>query len=266
MHAFTEGTNLKKLAFLGSAAGLGLGALLVLHSPTRAADHLDAPAVATNPMADITDVYAWTDETAGKVNLVMDVSPGDPGTGSAARHFGPSILYVFHVTSVDAFPPSTGTETKVICKFASDTSAECWVGTKDYVTGDPSGASGVTSASGKVKLFAGRRSDPFFFNFNGFKDAEAAIITNEGSNGSGLDALKDAAGCPHLLPAAQASALRGLLQEPASASPHFPCAASPADCFVGFDVQSIVLQIDKSLLNQGAHYILGVWASTHSTT
>jgi hypothetical protein len=262
MHAFTEGTNLKKLAFLGSAAGLGLGALLVLHSPTRAADHLDAPAVATNPMADITDVYAWTDETAAKVNLVMDVSPGDPGAGSAARHFGPSILYVFHVTSVDAFPPSTGTETKVICKFASDTSAECWIGTSDYVTGDPSKTTGITSASGKVKLFAGRRSDPFFFNFNGFKDAQAAVIMDELA---GFNFMFDAAGCPHLA-AAVAGALRGILQESASATPHFPCPASPADCFIGFDVQSIVLQIDKSLLNQGAHYILGVWASTHSTT
>ncbi len=249
---------MKKLAFLGSAFGLGLGALLVLHSPTRAADHLDAPAVVNNPMADITDVYAWMDESANKVNLVMDISPGDPGTGSAARHFSPSILYVFHVTSVDNFPPTSGTETKVICKFASDTSAECWVGTADYVKGDPSGIAGVTSASTKVKLFAGRRSDPFFFNFNGFKDAQGAIAAMQGTF------TKDAAGCPTLT-AALCGQVRGLLQESSSATPHFPCAASPADCFVGLDVQSIVLQIDKSLLNTGSHYILGVWASTHST-
>ena len=130
---------MKKLAFLGAAAGVGAGALLVMHTPTHAADHLDAPAIVTNPMADLTDVFAWNDSTASKVNLVMDVSPADPGAGSAARHFGPSILYVFHVTSVAAFgpPPLTGTTTNVICKFASDTSAECWVGDKGYVTATP---------------------------------------------------------------------------------------------------------------------------------
>jgi hypothetical protein len=264
---------LKKLAFLGGAIGLGVGTLLVLHAPTHAADHLDAPGVLGNPMADITDVYAWMTPDSKLVNLVMDVSPGDPGTlGSgpmAPRHFGPSILYVFHVTSVDAYPATTGTETKVICRFNSDTDAECWVGgNKDYVHGDPTAAGGATSASHMVKLFAGRRSDPFFFNFNGFKDAQATVIgAQAGAAGPGLKNLdQNGDGCPELLDGATAAVLRGQLQEAAgSGSAHFPCGSADADCFKNFDVQAIVLQVDKSLLNSGAHYILGVWASTHST-
>ncbi len=272
---------MKKLAFLGGAAGLGIGALLVWHAPTHAADHLDAPAVKTNPMADITDVYAWMDSSAAKVNLIMDVSPGDPtGTGSAARHFGPSILYVFHVTSVAAFgpPPLTGTTTNVICKFASDTDAECWVGSTGYVKGDPSATGGVASTDGKIKLYAGRRSDPFFFNFNGFVDTVKAVDTLEGSGGSGLDGLKDAAGCLNFAAAESvlendAAQLRGVLQEGpqtgsgSAGSGNAPCtgaAGSNADCFVLFDVHSIVLQIDKSLLNANANTVLGVWASTNN--
>jgi len=266
---------LKKLAFLGGAAGLGVGAMLVWNAPSHAADHLDAPAVKTNPMADITDVYAWMDSGGQKVNLVMDVSPGDPGTGSGARHFGPSILYVFHVTSVAAFgpPPLTGTATNVICKFANDTSVECWVGNKDYVTGDPTAAGGITSTSGKVKVFAGRRSDPFFFNFNGLVDTITEVDTLEGSNGSGLDALKDAAGCLNsaaaetLIESAAGSA-RATLQEGARGSAgNAPCndgSNGSADCFIKFDVQSIVLQIDKSLLNANSNNVLGVWGSTNS--
>ncbi|MGE5185112.1 MAG: DUF4331 family protein [Acidobacteriota bacterium] len=252
--------------------GLGVGTLLVLHAPTHAADHLDAPAIMTNPMADITDVYAWMSSDAKLVNLVMDVSPGDPGTmGSGAmapRHFGPSILYVFHVSSVDGYPPKTATETKVICRFNSDTDAECWVGDKDYVHGNPTVAGGIVSASTKVRLFAGRRSDPFFFNFNGFADAVATVDAAEaGAAGSGLKNLDtDGDGCPDALPGAEGSALRSQLQEgPTGVNAHPPCNGTDQDCFLHFDVQSIVLQIDKTLLNTGSHSILGVWASTHST-
>lgn len=278
---------MKKLAFVGGAAGLGIGALLVWQAPTHAADHLDAPAVTTNPMADITDVFAWMDSTAQKVNLVMDVSPGDPGgsgAGSAARHFGPSILYVFHVTSVAAFgpPPLTGTTTNVICKFASDTSAECWVGSTGYVKGDPSAVGGVSSTDGKIKLFAGRRSDPFFFNFNGLVDTIKAVDADEGSGGSGLDVFKGSDGCIGTSATGMAAettlegiaaGLRGKLQEGpqtgsgSAGSGNAPCtgaAGSNADCFIGFDVQSIVLQIDKSLLNVNTNTVLGVWASTNT--
>lgn len=260
---------MKKLALIGGALGLGVGTLLVLHAPSRAADHLDAPMVQTNPMADITDVYAFMSTDAKTVNLVMDVSPGDPGTmgsgASAPRNFGPSILYVFHVTSIDKYPPTTSTETKVICKFNSNTDAACWVGNTDYVHGDPSSTTGVTSASTKVKFFAGRRSDPFFFNFNGFVDAVTTIDTAEGGSGSGLLPLDtNGDGCPDALPAAEGSALRAQLQEgPTGANAHAPCNGTDTDCFLHFDVQSIVLQVDKSLLNVGAHSILGVWASTN---
>jgi hypothetical protein len=238
---------------------LGLGALLLTHN-THAADHLDAPGAAANPLADITDVYAWMNSDASKVNLIMNVSPGDPPqSGGTARHFSPSVLYVFHVTSLPGFG-MPGTETKIVCKFASDTSGQCWVGASaDYVTGDPSATTGITSASGKVKLYAGHRSDPFFFNLQGFRDTVAAVDAAE--MGGGLTA--DAAGCPNLLPATAAT-LRGLLQEGPQAAAAAPCPTTNADCFANLNVMSIVLQVDKSLLNVGANNVLSVWASTHS--
>lgn len=244
---------MKKLAFLGGAFGLGAGALLVAHS-TQAADHLDSPGAIANPMADITDLYAWNTSDASKVNLVMNVSPGDPGT----RHFDNTVQYVFHASSTSAIDSQTRTETKVICTFASDTSVQCWVGDKDYVTGDPSGASGVTSADGKVKVWAGRRADPFFFNFNGFEDVAAYVGSNAGS------LTFDGAGCPQLV-AAQGSALRAMISEgPRGSNTHPPCSGSSANCFEDLNVMSIVVQVDKTLLNAGSNKVLAVWGSTHA--
>jgi hypothetical protein len=246
---------LKKLAFLGGAFGLGLGALLVAHS-TQAADHLDSPAAAANPMADLTDVYAWNTPDATKVNLIMGISPGDPGT----RHFDNTVQYVFHVSSTSAINSQTRTETKVICTFASDTDAQCWVGTKDYVKGDPSAAGGMTSADGKVKVFAGRRADPFFFNLNGFKDTVATVVAVAG----GGTLTTDGAGCP-TIDANTAAVLRGKLTEgPQGAATHAPCSGSSANCFADLNVMAIVVQVDKTLLNEGTNKVLAVWASTHA--
>ena len=248
--------TLKKFALLGAASALGAAALLCSGKMSLAADHLDAPAtqMAANAMADITDVYAWMSTDGSKVNLVMDVSPADDGT----HHFGPSTLYVFHVTSRPGFLMS-GTTQNVICKFASDTSVECWVAngstTVDYVTGDPSVATGLANASGKIKMFAGRRSDPFFFNLGGFK---TAVMTVEGA-AAGI--TFNPAGCP-VIDAATANVLRTQLVTPPAAQVG-PCMAAQGDCFATFNVNSIVMQIDKTDLNVGSNTLLSVWGSTN---
>ena len=87
---------MKKLALFGTVLALGAGILVATHK-SHAADHLDAPAikVVANAMADINDVYTWNTADGTAVNLAMTVSPGDDGT----RHFGPSVQYVFHISS-----------------------------------------------------------------------------------------------------------------------------------------------------------------------
>ena len=137
---------MKKLALLGTVFGFGVAAFFVSHS-SQAADHLDGPnvAMAGNQMADLGDVFSWMTSDGTKVNLAMTVSPADQGVNT----FGPSVQYVFHVTSHPGSTNATafgvpGIESDVICTFASNTSAQCWVtqGTnvKGYVTGDPTTA------------------------------------------------------------------------------------------------------------------------------
>ncbi|MEJ7599327.1 MAG: DUF4331 family protein [Kofleriaceae bacterium] len=261
---------MKKLAYLGGVAGAGIVAALVATQTGYAADHLDSSTLATNPLADLNDVYTWMNGDASKVNLAMTISPADTG-----RAFGPDVQYVFHVTSksgLGVLVPD-GKETRVICTFASSTSAECWIaddsGTKDYVTGDPSNTAGITSTSGKVRLFAGRRSDPFFFNLQGFRDAVGAVRALPAAT------TFDAAGCPTKCGAADATqcgtaagAIRGLLsgQRPVPPTPPVPaCPINNKDCFINLNVLAIVIQVDKTLFNTGSNTSLAVWGSTHAT-
>ena len=262
---------MKKLAFVAGATAIATGALLV-GNRSDAADHLDAPKTKANHMADINDVYAWMTSDKAKINAVMTVSPADDNT----RHFGPSVQYVFHMTeyagdtNADAFNKALmhmGTEHKIICTFADDTHVQCWFTTgshvDDYITGDPSSTAGITSADGKIKLFAGQRSDPFFFNLAGFETAVGAVGQ---LLASGM-VTPDASGCPtfgatarpNLVDAAQ---VRGALSATATTMVG-PCPANQKDCFAGFNTKAIVIQFDKSLVLTGTNHLVSVWGSTH---
>ena len=218
----------------------------VLASKGEAAGSAASPTLAAaNPMADITDVYAWM-PTNTSLALVMDVSPLDSGGHS----FDPSVLYVFHLTSKSGLGITSagGTETKVICRFASNTSVQCWVvsaaGTKDFVSGNPSNSAGVISPTGKIKVFAGRRSDPAFFNQSGYN---TAITTFTGY----VSSAPDAAGCPTGVDGGKATGLRTSL-------------TIGSDNFASSNVMAIVVQIDKSLINVPGNTVVAVWGSTHA--
>jgi hypothetical protein len=204
-----------------------------------------------------------------KLNLVMTVSPLD----TTARTFGPAVQYAFHVksrpgtTGAMVVAQAAGTLTRVICTFGSNTSAQCWVTNdagmvKDYVTGDPSSAAGMTSISGKLKVHAAQHSDPFFFNLQGFRNAVSALQAAAGT------LTFNAFGCPNNLPDATVQTLVATLQNQqtngTTATP--PCSATVKDCFAApaFNVKGIVVQVDKTLVLNGTDVFLSVWGSTHA--
>ncbi|MBA3456068.1 MAG: DUF4331 family protein [Deltaproteobacteria bacterium] len=252
---------MKQLAFLG--AGVAVGCALLLAGRGHAADHIDSDTLAAAPLAmgDINDVYAWMSSDGSKVNLVMTVSPADPG----GRSFGPGVQYVFHLTSKAGAAadvvnkPASGVTTTVICTFPSTAMAQCWVnggsGVKDYVSGDASNTAGTTSSSGKLRLFAGRRSDPFFFNLQGFRAGTAQLNTFRGA------AISNQANCPQLSPT-NAGIVRTTLAATQTTATT-PCPANQPDCFANLNVMALVVQVDKSLVNAPNNTILSVWGSTH---
>jgi hypothetical protein len=217
----------------------------------RAADHGDSPAAAADPTADITDLFAWMNNDATKVNLVMDLYTNAPTTAK----FSDQVLYTFHVTSKASFGATTGTATAITCSFTTAQIASCWVGNADYVTGDASATggdggvgAGITSASGKTKVFAGVRDDPFFFNIDGYHATVAAVETAA----PGLTV--DAAGCPTV----DATTSMTLVNQLKTA----PDGSAAKNFFAGYNVLALVVQIDKTLVNSGGS-ILSVWASTN---
>ncbi len=213
-----------------------------------AADHLDSPAVKLDPAADITDVYAWSAST-DKLALVMNVAPLATNT----TKFSNAVQYVFHLESSTVYG-MIGKLTDIVCTFDNAQAIHCQLGAPgdkviDFVKGDASTPAGITSQTSKMRVFAGLRADPFFFNLEGFQNAVTAV------KGAAGGLTFDMAGCP-MLDGATAATLVDMLKRTNNG-------VDPAkNFFDGVNVLSIVLEIDKSLINSGGN-IVSVWAGTY---
>jgi Domain of unknown function (DUF4331) len=236
--------NWKVLGLLGAPAVVAAG--LSLARPAPAADHRDAPKTTAEAAADINDVYTFMD--GNNYVLAMTVFP----FADATAKFSDKVQYVFHTESGAEFGKTTS-KTDIICTFTAAQVASCWVGSAgEYVTGDASAATGLASKSGKTKVFAGRRGDPFFFNLTGFKDAVKAV------EAAPAFPTPPVAGCPGV-DMGTAGALQGLLKE--TATTDMPTRTN-ADDFAAASGLALVVSVDKSLVTTGGP-IVSVWASTN---
>jgi hypothetical protein len=231
------------LGLLGATATVVAG--LVLARPAQSADHRDAPKTTAEPSADINDVYTWIDGN----NLVMAMTVF-PFADSTAR-FSNTVQYVFHTTSGTKFG-ETVSSSNIICTFDATQIASCWVGTADYVTGNASAQTGITSASGKTQVFAGLRADPFFFNLSAFNDTTTKVEAAAGA------LTFDTSGCP-LVPPATVTLLQNSLKETATTTNP---GRTVTDDFATASTLALVVSVDKSLVTQGG-VIVSVWGSTN---
>ncbi|HRI67774.1 MAG TPA: DUF4331 family protein, partial [Polyangium sp.] len=179
---------MRKIRYLQGACALAIvggGAWAI------AADHLDGAAAKKDAAADITDVYAWSGND--KLTLIMDVAP----VATIESKFSDAVQYVFHVESSSAYG-TAGEKTDIVCTFDTAQKVNCQLGSPgdvvvDFVTGDASTTAGITSDSLKMKVYAGLRADPFYFNLEGFNDAvgtvkmAAAGLTFDGAKCPTLD-------------------------------------------------------------------------------
>jgi len=203
----------------------------------RASDHLDSPAVAADPSADIGDLYAWTAPDGRRLNLVMTL---------VGHSFSDRLSYVFHVDSGAVFGKTTATTT-ITCRFASMQAADCRLGTADRAVGDPGRAEGL--AGRKFRVFAGLRDDPFFNNVRG---SRAAFTVAAAALKAGTPL--DGAGCPRF-DAATAKAILGQWGH---------TDGGPGKNFLaGWTPASIVISVDLDAVNRGGP-LLAVWGATVS--
>lgn len=204
----------------------------------QAADHLDSPGAAIDPTADITDLYAWTNANGTKVNLIMNVGP----LGSAAG-FSDAVTYVFHIESSQGYG-QPGVVARVACEFYDGVNIECWA-PNGYVTGDASDPAGISNTAQSMKVFAGPRNDPFFMELAGFNAAVGTVV------GAGI--IPDGT-CPTVDASTSAVLVGQITAE-----------GSPSDTFFQTNVQSLVVQVDKDLVNEGGP-ILAISAATYIKT
>jgi hypothetical protein len=207
----------------------------------HSADHLDGPAVKLDPSTDINDLFSWMDGT--NAVFALTVSPA----AAAGAKFSDAAQYVVHTSSAATFG-GTATNTDIICTFDTTQKIQCWVGGDDYVTGDASAAAGLTSTSGKLKVFAGLRADPFFFNLDGFNHTRATVI------GAAPLLAFDDAGCPTIDGLTSSTLVSQLKTSPDG--------GAPVDFFQNLNTLSIVISVDKSLVTKGGP-IVSAWASTN---
>ena len=198
--------GLRSAAAAGGAATLGPG-------NGTASSHREAPLIAEDPSADLTDLYAFrSPDKPNTVTILANVIPGeDPAAGPNWYTFSPNARYNLKIdTNGDALPNVTYRfqfHTKTGPFFLGDTAQPFTVtriaGGKSKVvargTTPPNNigprstpsyrslaAKGVVPISGGGSAFAGQRDDPFFGDVGAIFDL-VAIRKGTGNMGGGKD-------------------------------------------------------------------------------
>lgn len=235
---------MRKLLLNGGAALIASTSFIAW--PLMAADHVDSPQATANPTADIDDVFAWMSPDTNNVNLVMTIGR-DVGPNF---QFSDAVEYIFRVRSRSGLLASEGiVTTDVRCTFTVSQQVTCTAGDASIQASAAVAGSEAGANNGQLRVFAGQRNDPFFFNLSGFRATAETVTMAAG------DLNFDDAGCP-LLDSATSNALVTQLQSE-------PDGSAGQDDFEGFNVQALVLQVNTNLLNAGGS-ILGVSGFTNT--
>ncbi|HET6796388.1 MAG TPA: DUF4331 family protein [Gemmatimonadales bacterium] len=242
-----------RAGFRTRAAVLGLAVIAAAGATGRqliGSDHQDTPFVELNPKTDLTDVYAFPGASAGRIVLAMDtrafLTPAETQDPSQAS-FDPNLLYQFKIDN-----NGDAREDKVIQISFTGEGASQQVQVRGPLTPPAQGAmenvvadvspvvtgalnTALGDANG-IQVFAGPRDDPFFIDL----EAAFCILPDRRPVGGTLS------GSCALQPNPQA--------------PFF--FRNPGINYVnGFNVNSIVLELPSSMLENGAPGKLGIWGT-----
>lgn len=167
-----------KMAMIaGVAVAAGGAMLLVPGQLALGADHLDPPArtdaaVDSTPdiPADIADVFAWSDAT----NAYFAVTFAGPQAAGVPAFYDRNVLYTLNISTS---APATSSDVTVRWRFGGATngtgsgiSVENLPGVNGAVVGP---VEQILSKDG-VRIYAGLRDDPFFFDLQGFRDTRSS--------------------------------------------------------------------------------------------
>jgi hypothetical protein len=170
-------------------------AVLIVGGMLYAADHMDAPAV-KGQTTDITDLYVFEGKNTDNLVLVGNSQGLLAPSATAAAQFDPNTLIQFKIDN-----NGDNVEDLVIQAIYSNGSIYVYGPVRPSLTGlrtkieegdligsvpvTPYGARPIIS-TGKdgIKLFAGARDDPFFFDLNQFHKIIGGMATSFNNPGS----------------------------------------------------------------------------------
>lgn len=157
-----------RILSLAGAASLAVAVIGFL-----GADHADAPGATADPAADIADVYAFHDQAADRLTLVLTFAGLKLPAAGQVGTYDDDVLYTLNIdTNNDATP-----DQMVDIRFGQNASGVSGI----RVAGLPGAPAVITGpvettldpAAG-VRVFAGLRDDPFFFDLVGFNDTRSS--------------------------------------------------------------------------------------------
>lgn len=159
----------RTVAVLAACCAVGFSTALAVGVRTAtAADHVEAPGTAADNAADIADVYAW--HSGDKLVAVVTVA-GRAAASATGPVYDEDVLYTVHIDR----DGDNDSDIDVHTRFGRN-GAGAWgvkvenlPGAKNPVIGPVDSEIDATAPSGQaLKVFAGWREDPFFFDLDGF--------------------------------------------------------------------------------------------------
>lgn len=170
---------LRSVGVIASVFALTFAISLYSFQAARGSDHQDSPTTVKNPLADVTDVFAFPDpKKASNVVLVMDVDPLIPAGMTGGHALDPNVLYQFKIATglsqgdyrehvvIQLRADKAGTDQHVTL-YGPHAPNE--IGTANtLVASTGTFAFDKPSKLGAITAFVGPRRDPFFFDLAQF--------------------------------------------------------------------------------------------------
>ncbi|GAC1571482.1 MAG: hypothetical protein NVS3B7_01640 [Candidatus Elarobacter sp.] len=290
----------------GSVTAAAVAAAVVLFNAhaVKSSDHQDTYNLATraNTSADITDVYIFpSPANAANVVLVMNVSPLTAAGAGPSTFFDPTLMWQFKISHGTA----AGAEDQVIQFGVNGSGAGQTismygpakpneVSTANTFVGPAAGTinyNAPTQLTNGVKVFAGPRADPFFFDLFAFftflGDRNFSTHSSETDPGPPGPLFNgDNVGAPAAFakpydksadptkPSFNGFASGTTSNNPGQSSPlgNYLCRTNPSmntltDLGGGFNVLSYVVEMPRTMLTNGfSSQNIHVWATVNSST
>jgi hypothetical protein len=280
-----------------TVVAVAAAAVLYTAHPVKSSDHQDTFNLASrsNMSADITDVFIFPSPTnSNNVVLAMDVSPLIPAGMGTAKFFDPTLMWQFKIAHGATSPEDqviqfgvTGTGAgQTITLYGPARPNEVATANTFVAAGGSFNYNTSTQLNNGIKVFAGPRADPFFFDlfafFSFLGDRNWSTHSSENDPGpqtQGPLYNGDNVGVPgQFAPAYDKGrdptkpTFNGFPAGTVSGTGGYACATDApqnalADLGGGFNVLTFVVEVPKSLLTTGfSSSNIHVWATVNSST